>query len=99
MEVYRGRLIAYSLGNYCGFRQFGTRGGLGGTSLVLEVGLAENGVLMDATVHPAALNGEGAPRPDPSGAAIVQLNELSAADFPETGVTVGSDGVIRWSEQ
>ena len=96
MEVYRGRLIAYSLGNFCGYRQFGTRGGLGGTSLVLEVGLAENGVLMDATVHPAALNSEGAPRPDPEGAAIGQLNELSAADFPGTGVTVAPDGTLSW---
>ncbi|HCH65596.1 MAG: capsular biosynthesis protein [Deltaproteobacteria bacterium] len=97
MEVYRGRLIAYSLGNFCGFRQFGTRGGLGGTSLVLEVGLAENGVLMDAKVHPAALNGEGAPRPDPKGTAIEQLNELSAADFPDSGVQVQPDGTIQWT--
>lgn len=97
MEVYRGRLIAYSLGNFCGFRQFGTRGGLGGTSLVLEVGLAENGVLMDAKVHPAALNSEGAPRPDPNGAAIGQLNELSAADFPDSGVQIDPDGTIRWT--
>ena len=96
MEVYRGRLIAYSMGNFCGFRQFGTRGGYGGTSLVLEVGLAENGVLMDAKVHPAALNGEGAPRPDPTGAAIEQLNELSASDFPETGVRVDADGTVSW---
>jgi len=96
MEVYRGRLIAYSMGNFCGYHQFGTRGGYGGTSLVLEVGLAENGVLMDAKVHPAALNSDGAPRPDPSGAAIVQLNELSAADFPETGVRIDADGAIRW---
>jgi len=96
MEVYRGRLIAYSMGNFCGYRQFGTRGGFGGTSLVLEVGLAENGVLMDAKVHPAALNGEGAPRPDPSGAAIEQLNELSGSDFPDTGVRIDPDGTVHW---
>ena len=97
MEVYRGRLIAYSLGNFCGYRQFGTRGGLGGTSLVLEVGLAQNGVLLDATVHPAALDDQGAPRPDPTGAAIDQLNALSATDFPTTGVRVGPDGTVRWT--
>ena len=96
MEVYRERLIVYSMGNFCGFRQFGTRGGYGGTSLVLELGMAENGVLMDARIHPAALNGEGAPRPDPEGAAIEQLNELSKADFPDTGVTVDADGTLRW---
>ncbi len=96
MEVYRGRLIAYSLGNFCGYRQFGTRGGLGGTSLVLQVELADNGVLTGATVVPAALDSEGAPRPDPDGRAIDQLNALSAADFPETGVRVDPDGRVRW---
>lgn len=97
MEVYQGRLIAYSMGNFCGFHQFGTQGGFGGTSLVLDLGIAANGVLLDAKIHPAALNSEGAPRPDPTGAAIEQLNELSAADFPQTGVKVAEDGTIGWA--
>ncbi len=96
MEVYRGRLIAYSLGNFCGYKQFGTEGGYGGTSLVLELGLAENGVLLDARVHPAALTSSGDPRPDPTGAAIGQLNELSEADFPTTGVHIQDDGTVTW---
>jgi hypothetical protein len=53
---------------------------------------------MDATVHPAALNEEGAPRPDPSGAAIAQLNTLSSEDFPESGVQIDPDGTIHWKK-
>lgn len=96
MEVYRGRLIAYSLGNFIGFRQFGTQGGLGGTSVILDATLDHDGVLVEARLHPVALDAESVPHPDPTGAAWKQIAELSAADFPDTGVTVGDDGVLRW---
>lgn len=96
LEVYKGRLVAYSLGNFVGFRQFGTKGGLGGTSAILDVELAGNGVLVSAKVHPMALNGEGAPRNDPENASFGQFNELSAADFPDSAAKVGSDGTLTW---
>jgi len=96
MEVYRGRLIAYSLGNFVGFRQFGTRGGHGGTSLILETELAGNGVLLAARLHPVMLDGEGKPRRDPEGAAFASIQELSDADYPDSGVTVGPDGTLSW---
>ena len=96
MEVYRGRLIAYSMGNFVGYKQFGTRGGHGGTSAILEVELAENGVLRAAKVHPMLLDGEGVPHPDPEGAALRSIQELSDADFPESGVQLEADGTVRW---
>jgi poly-gamma-glutamate capsule biosynthesis protein CapA/YwtB (metallophosphatase superfamily) len=96
MEVYQGRLIAYSLGNFCGYNQFGTQGGYGGTSVIVEATLAHNGVLVSAKLHPVALDSLGRPRPDPSGAAWTQIGELSAADFPETAVRVGEDGSLSW---
>jgi poly-gamma-glutamate capsule biosynthesis protein CapA/YwtB (metallophosphatase superfamily) len=97
MEVYRGRLVAYSLGNFMGYRQFGTSGGYGGRTVLLEAELAGNGVLVSAKLHPLALDGDSVPRPDPSGAALQDVRELSAADFPETGVKVAEDGTLSWS--
>ncbi|MCB9677447.1 MAG: CapA family protein [Alphaproteobacteria bacterium] len=96
MEVYRGRLVAYSMGNFVGFRQFGTQGGFGGTSAILDAELAGNGVLVSARIHPMALDDEGVPHPDPSGAAWEQIRELTAADFPQTGVKIGPDGTLSW---
>lgn len=96
MEVYRGRLIAYSMGNFVGYRQFGTRGGHGGTSAIVTVDLAANGVLRGAQIHPMLLDGEGVPHPDPNGAAIQSIQELSDADFPDSGVHIAPDGTIRW---
>lgn len=96
MEVYKGRLVAYSMGNFIGFRQFGTEGGYGGTSVQVEAELAANGVLRSARLHALALDGEGIPHPDPTGAAWAQIAELTAADFPKTGVKIGEDGSLTW---
>lgn len=96
MEVYQGRLIAYSMGNFTGYNQFGTRGGYGGTSVIVDAELAGNGVLISAKLHALALDGKSVPHPDPKHAAWNQIRELSAADFPETGVKVGDDGTLTW---
>lgn len=96
MEVYQGRLIAYSLGNFMGYKQFGTGGGYSGRTVVLDATLADNGVLVAAKLHPMALDGSSIPRPDPTGAALGDIRELSAADFPETGVRVDPDGTVHW---
>jgi hypothetical protein len=96
MEVYRGRLIAYSLGNFVGFRQFGTKGGVTGTSVILEAALADNGALVSARLHPVKLDGQPVPRVDPDGAAWTQIEELSREDLGEAGVTVQADGTLSW---
>ncbi len=96
MEVYQGRLIAYSLGNFMGFRQFGTQGGFGGTTVIVEAELAKSGELVSARLHPIALDGESIPRPDPAGLGLEHIRELTAADFPDTGVTVAPDGRLSW---
>ena len=94
MELWRGRLIAYSLGNLVGYRQFGTKGGFTGTSAILEVALAPNGAFVSGRIHPLLLDDDAVPRVDPDGTASRQLTELARADFPSTGVTVGADGVL-----
>ncbi len=96
MEVYGGRLVAYSLGNFCGFRQFGTGGGASGTSVVLQATLATNGQLVAARLVPLVLDSEGKPVPDPTGGAWSHVAALTAADFPQTGVAVGKDGTLSW---
>ena len=96
MELYQGRLIAYSLGNFVGYKQFGRGGGVTGTSVVLEVELAANGVLTAARLHPVVLDGDAVPRPDPTGRALTQIRELTAADFPATSLKIGDDGVLSW---
>src|SRR5207249_2245260 len=66
LEWYRGRLIAYSLGNFLGNGTLNATG-LGGVSCVLRVSLAHDGALADARVVPIRLVPPGLPERDPTG--------------------------------
>jgi len=97
MEVWQGRLIAYSLGNFVGYRQFGLGGGPTGTSVMLEATLDGEGKLVSARLHPVALDREGVPHPDRKARyGLKDVRELSRLDFPETGVKVARDGTLSW---
>ena len=80
MEIYRGRLIAYSLGNFSSWNGFNLRGALG-ISAVLTVSLASNGVALDASLSPVRLVRPGIPTPDPAAEAIATVRRLSESDF------------------
>jgi hypothetical protein len=93
MEVVRGRLVAYSLGN------FATYGGMNlsgpnGLTLVLEVRLAPDGTFLGGRVHPGRQERPGGPRLDPAGTVIPIVRRLSAEDFGEGAVQVADDGTI-----
>ncbi len=93
MEVLKGRLVAYSLGN------FATYGGMNlsgpnGLTLVLEVRLAPDGAFLGGKIHPARQEKPGGPRLDPAGSIIPLVRRLSQEDFGPTAVRVADDGTI-----
>jgi hypothetical protein len=96
MEVYKGRLIAYSLGNFTGYAQFGTGGGVTGHTVIVDAELAPNGALRAARLHAIRLDDRSVPRLDPTGTGLQHVRELSAEDFPTTGVRVADDGTLTW---
>jgi hypothetical protein len=93
MEVVKGRLVVYSLGN------FATYGGMNlsgpnGLSLVLEVRLAPDGTFAGGRIHPCRQERPGGPRRDPDGAVIPVVRRLSQEDFGAAAVRVEDDGTI-----
>ncbi|MCC6334822.1 MAG: CapA family protein [Myxococcales bacterium] len=97
MELYRGHLIAYSLGNFATYGRFDLSGPLG-VSAVLEVRLDEAGRFAGGQLFATKQEGKGVPVVDPSGRGIAMVKELSAKDFPKTGVQVGEDGKLSARE-
>jgi hypothetical protein len=93
MELYRGRLIAYSLGNLAGFHNFGL-GGRTALSAVLRVRVGPHGAFAAGALRSLRLLGPGLPQPDPTAAAGRLVSTLSAQDFGRRGVRVGADGVL-----
>jgi poly-gamma-glutamate capsule biosynthesis protein CapA/YwtB (metallophosphatase superfamily) len=92
VERYRGRLIAYSLGNFVGYHTLGG-GGVLSDSAILRVALDARGRTVAARWLPITLVA-GLPRPDRTGASTQLVRSLSARDFPTDHWDIGSDGVF-----
>jgi len=93
MELYKGHLIAYSLGNFATYGRFDLSGPLG-VSAVLEVTLDGQGLFAGGQLFATKQEGKGVPVPDASGRGIAMVKDLTAKDFPKTGVVVGDDGKL-----
>ena len=91
VEVYRERLIAYSLGNFWTYGRMNIRG-LGGVGPVVEATMAPDGQLLAARIHGTRQVDRGVPRHDPENEAARVIAELTAADFPEVPVAFAPDG-------
>lgn len=93
MEVYHGKLIAYSLGNFATYGPFNLNGE-NGISLVLEGRLAPDGTFLSGQVYPVKQEKPGGPKLDPAMSIIPILRKLSKTDFRESAVVVGPRGEL-----
>jgi len=93
MELWKGKLIAYSLGNFATYGRFRLTGPLG-VGAVLEVVLDEDGNFVEGQVFSTQQVGQGIVLPDKQGKAFLAIRELSSWDFPKTGIGIGADGKL-----
>lgn len=91
MDVYKGRLIAYSLGNFATYGWFKLQDETALT-VVLEAKLDSDGKLIGGKLHAAKQVDWGVPVPDDEGNAIRKIRSLSNADFPTTAPVINDDG-------
>lgn len=92
MEIYKKRLIAYSLGNFAGYKVFAL-GGLSSTSMVLQTSVNPDGTFASGRIRPTQLVGAGVPAR--GGGAIGVVQELSREDFGSRAPRIAADGTIR----
>jgi hypothetical protein len=93
IEFYRGRPIAYSLGNFATYRGFNVEGVRGLTG-VLQLRLSGTGEFQAARFVPMKQPARRGPLPDPDAAALSLLRRLSAEDFGSSAARIGDDGTI-----
>ncbi|MEU6199361.1 CapA family protein [Streptomyces sp. NPDC047061] len=92
MEFYKGRLIAYSLGNFSGYKVLGLGGTLS-TSGVLQVTLGADGTYVSGRLHPTRIVEPGTP--EPGGDAIDLVSSMSEEDFGPHAADISEDGTIQ----
>jgi poly-gamma-glutamate capsule biosynthesis protein CapA/YwtB (metallophosphatase superfamily) len=93
MELYKDRLIAYSLGNFATYGRFSLAGALA-VSAVLEVELSAEGRYVGGRLFSTRQEGKGVPVVDEADRGAQTVGRLSQQDFPKTGVTVGPGGTL-----
>ena len=93
MEFYKKRLIAYSLGDFAGYHNFGIDGVLG-ISAILRVKLDATGKFVAGRIVPVRLVGAGQPVIDSSGAGISVISQLSREDIGARAPHISPSGVI-----
>jgi poly-gamma-glutamate capsule biosynthesis protein CapA/YwtB (metallophosphatase superfamily) len=94
MEWYRGRLIAYSVGNFLGNGTL-SLAGPDGVSAVLRVGLRRNGSWARGRLVPVRLAPPGVPVLDGTRAALGEVRSLSREDFGRNAMRVDRSGNLQ----
>ncbi|WP_206602963.1 CapA family protein [Leptolyngbya ohadii] len=93
LELYKDRLIAYSLGNFMGYGTLSTYGALG-DSMVLQVQMDSQGQFVAGRVLPVALDRYGIPYLDDYFQSVILVRNLIKSDFPNTPITLDDMGYI-----
>ncbi len=97
MELYKGKLIAYSLGNFMGYRTLSSRGKLG-YSLVLEADLDPVGNFTGGKIIPIHINSKGIPYMDSKFRSVGLIRKLTQSNFPNTPLKIDGEGRILVKE-
>lgn len=93
MEVYKGRFIAYSLGNFCTPYGISTSG-ISGYAPVVEIKTDSDGQFLEGQIHPFIQKRGIGPRTDTTGEVVWQIRSLTAADIQPSAITIADDGKI-----
>ncbi|HWA41219.1 MAG TPA: CapA family protein [Gemmatimonadales bacterium] len=94
IEFYRGRPIAYSMGNFVTWHGFNMTG-VNALTGVLQLELNTDGSFAAGRFVPLRqLKWVGAV-PDRSRAALAQVRRLTRLDFPRTGAVIANDGTFK----
>ncbi len=98
IELYRDRLIAYSLGNFATYRGFRISGE-NGLAPILLAELGSDGRFVAGRVVSARQYRPDGTRIDPRGRAARLMQQLTASDFPEGVLDIKKDGTIIYKQK
>ena len=99
IDLYKGKFIAYSLGNFATNANISIVG-KNGYAPIVTIRTDRQGNFIDGEIISAIQRGEwGARRPflDPTGACIKEIKNLTEMDIPEAEIVISDDGKIRSS--
>lgn len=93
VEVYKDRLIAYSLGNFLTYGRFNLKG-VSGEAPLLEVMTTGTGKFVEGQIHSFYQSYSLGPEEDPKKRAMRSIKKLTEEDFPENPIIIDDEGRI-----
>jgi len=93
VELYKGRFIAYSLGNFCTYGPFNVNG-VNGVAPIIKVNMNEKGEFLNGRITAIRQIKRSHVALDRNNKAIHIIRELTQADFPNAEITISVDGKI-----
>lgn len=97
MEIYKNRLIAYSLGNFCTYRGVGIEG-VAGIAPLLKVYVNRKGEFLSGNIISVKQSRERHVEPDTLHRAAQRVKWLSVTDFPDNKLSVSETGLLTVSK-
>ncbi len=93
MELYQGRMIAYSLGNFATYWGINVRG-VNGLAPILQATLDQSGKFIEGQIHSNRQQRPLGPVPDPKHQAARLIRDISYKDFPDGLLIFDDEGHI-----
>lgn len=93
MEIYKDRLVVYSMGNFATYGWFSLKGATAET-MILELKLQPDGKFVSGKINSFKLAGRGIPTADKSKSAVATVRNLSQLDFGANAAKIKDDGTF-----
>ena len=94
MEVYKGRFIAYSLGNFCTPYGINTSG-ISGYAPVVSIKVNRSGEFLSGQIHPFIQRYGVGPRRDTTGVVVKEIRTLTELDVNGGKIRISDSGKIE----
>ncbi len=85
IDMYKGRFITYSMGNFCTYEKFNIKG-ISGMAPIFELRVSSKGEFLEGKVISTRQFGRGGPMIDEEHSVIEEIKRLTAEDIPEIDV-------------
>lgn len=95
IDLYKGRFITYSMGNFCTYGQFGLSGATGLAPL-FHLTLRGDGSFVEGKLISVKQVGKGGPVIDEEKTAQKMIESLTRTDIPEVSLKMETDGSFRF---
>ncbi|RYY36051.1 MAG: CapA family protein [Sphingobacteriaceae bacterium] len=93
VELYNGRFIAYSMGNFCTYRGVSVSG-VCGISPLFKIHINKKGEFLSGKIIPTKQTHHRGLERDTLNKVIKRIKFLTQTDFPQSGLNITDDGLI-----